>query len=234
MTDNGFPVGDISAAFYRRQATRYAEVTHEYGQAVYLDASVPGLTDDLVLLSRAKDLAPGCRCLDAGCGAGARDVFSLWSDDWDVYGIDAIAENIRVAREWHPKIADRVAVADLCEPLQFDDERFDLVLCNAVIQHIPAGKCLSVTLPQLVRILRPTGVLQLMFKHGNGVLTLYDADYGEDRSFLRYDEQEVLSVLSALGMDLVAVDDHTGLGGIMYLTDTKGAGHCAFHARKRR
>ncbi len=233
MTDDSHADADFSPGFYRRMARRYAEVAHEYLQSVYIDASVPGLTDDLVLLARAKDLAPGNRSLDAGCGAGARDVFTLWTDGWDAHGVDAIAENIDVSREWHPEIADRVAVADLCKPLPFADESFDLVLCNAVIQHIPVETCISVTLPELVRVLRPDGILQLMFKYGHGLLSLYDPDYGESRSFLLYDEREILSELSSIGMDLVGVDASSGLGGLMYLTDTKGAGHCAFHARKR-
>lgn len=233
MHDNRLPDEDFSPDFYRRQARRYAEVAHEYGQSVYLDASVPGLTDDLVLLARAMELAPGLSCLDAGCGAGARDIFTLWANGWDAYGIDAVAENIQVAREWHPGIADRVSVADLCVPLPFGDERFDLVLCNAVLQHIPHEQGLAVTLPELVRVLRPGGILQLMFKQGRGTLTVFDPDYHEKRTFLLYDEQEVLSILASLGMDLVDVDENTGLGGRMYFTDTKGASHFACHARKR-
>lgn len=233
MTDTHSTNADFSPSFYRRKARRYAQVAHDYLQSVYIDASVSGLTDDLVLLTRAKGLSPGNRSLDAGCGAGARDVFTLWSDGWDAYGVDAIPENIEVAREWHAEIADRVSVADISQPLAFDDESFDLVLCNAVIQHIPHRLTLYVTLPEFVRVLRPGGILQLMFKHGKGTLTLFDPDYGERRAFLLYNEREILSMLSGLGMELVEVDNSTGLGGIMYLTDTKGAAHCAFHARKR-
>jgi len=232
LRQNGLPLQDTSAGFYRRQARRYAEVAHEYRQSVYVGSSVPSLTDDLVLLHRAMMLAPGSRSLDAGCGAGARDVYTLWREGWDAYGVDAVAESIQVARELHPEIADRVNVADLREPLPFEDGSFDLVLCNAVLQHIPRHEVFSVTLPELVRVLRSSGILQLMFKHGRGVLTLYDCDYGEDRSFLLYDEREVLAFLSRRGMTLIMPDHSSGLGGFMYFTDPKSAGHCVFHLRK--
>ena len=225
-------MSDSSAEFYKRNAQRYAEVAHTYKQSVYVDSSHPALTDDSVLLSRAVALSPGVRCIDAGCGAGARDVFALWRMGCDAYGIDALPESILLAREMHPEIAGKLGVADLSQRLPFENDFFDLVLCNAVIQHIPREEVTRSTLPELVRVLRPSGILQLMFKHGEGVLSLFDADYGEDRSFLLHDEQDVLNTLRLLGMELIEEDKKVGLGGIMYFTDPKGAGHCVFHMRK--
>jgi SAM-dependent methyltransferase len=229
----GILVSGTSAEFYRRNARRYAEVARAYTQSVYVDSSHPALTDDSTLLSRALALSPGGRCLDAGCGAGARDVFALWRMGCDARGIDVVPECILLAREMHPEIADKLLVADLSQRLPFENDFFDLVLCNAVIQHVPREEVVHTTLPELVRVLRPTGILQFMFKHGSGVLSLYDADYGEQRSFLLYDEHEILETLGSLGMDLVEEDNSVGLGGIMYFTDPKGAGHCVFHMRKR-
>ena len=62
--------------FYTSHARRYAEVTHEFIQAVYSNVSHSGLTSDLVIIDRMKELIPSqASGLDAGCGAGARDVF---------------------------------------------------------------------------------------------------------------------------------------------------------------
>ena len=227
------PNEESSAEFYRRHSRRYAEVAHAFLQSVYVSSSHPALTDDSVLLAMARRMAPGTRCLDAGCGAGARDVHALWRAGCDVHGIDVVEENILLAREMHPEIADQVTVADLREVLPFEDGAFDLVLCNAVLQHIPREDVVVTTLPELVRVLRPGGVLQLMFKHGEGVLSLYDADYGETRSFLLYDEHELLGILTTLGMELIQAQDKSEPGAIMYFTDPKGAGHCVFHLRKR-
>ena len=179
-----------------------------------------------------KELTPGRRGLDAGCGAGARDVHHFWFSGYDIFGIDAVQENIRSAKELHPEIADRVSVADLRYPLDFSDDCFDFVICNAVIQHIRPEDVFHVTLRELARVLKPGGVLQLMFKNGRGILTVYDRAYGVERSFQLYDEQEILQALSSYGLMLVEAEDPDLLGGIMYLTDPKPVDHCVFYARK--
>ncbi len=222
---------DTSADFYRLHSGRYADVAHAFGQSVYLASSHDWLKNDWDLLRRAEALAPGLRALDAGCGAGARDVHKLWYDGYEAFGIDAVEENLVVARRMHPEIADRLSMADLREPLPFPPEEFDLVLCNAVIQHIPREDTFAVTLPELVRVLRRRGVLQLMFKRGKGVLTLQDHDYGVERSFLLYEEDAILSSLDALGLELV--DTPEAPGTVLHFTDTKHAPHCAVHGRKR-
>ena len=71
-----------------------------------------------------------------------------------------------------------------------------------------------------------------MFKNGDGVLTIYDKDYGTERSFQLYDEQRVLQVLGQHGMELVESESPDELGGVMYFTDPKRARHCVFYARK--
>lgn len=222
---------DTSAAFYRLHSDKYADVAHAFTQSTYVTSSHPWLANDWDLLRRAELLLPQGRALDAGCGAGARDVYKLWCDEYDAWGIDAVQENVDNARKMHPEIADRVSVADLSEPLPYGPGEFDLILCNAVIQHIPKEDTFCVTLPELGRVLRPGGLLQLMFKNGQGILTLHDRDYGVDRSFILYDEESVIRAVSALGMELV--DTAEAPGSVLYFTDTKGAPHCAFQARKR-
>jgi hypothetical protein len=86
-------LSDYSADFYRQHACRYAEVAHQYFQSVYIAASHPDLKGDIDLLERLKELVPGRRGLDAGHGAGARDVFCLWQDRNEMWGVDAITES---------------------------------------------------------------------------------------------------------------------------------------------
>ena len=122
---------DISESFYRRHAQRYAEVSHGFIQSVYTNASHPALKDDTDLMDRLQELVPtGALGLDAGCGAGARDVFFYWQKGYDIYGVDAVEENILEARRLHPEIADRVSVADLREPLDYPDASFDFATCK--------------------------------------------------------------------------------------------------------
>ena len=224
--------GDFSPAFYKAYSQRYAEVAHQFLQSVYVKSSHPALTGDVDLLARLKELTPGRRGLDAGCGAGARDVYQFWRDGYDVDGIDAIEENIQQARALHPDIAARVSVADLSLSLHYPDASFDFLMCNAVIQHIAPEHVFDVTLGELARILKPQGVLQLMFKIGRGVNTVYDRDYGAERSFLLYDEHEVLGALRSYKMELVDAETPELLGGVMYFTDPKPMDHCVFYVRK--
>ena len=223
---------DFSESFYRRHAQRYSEVAHGLVQSVYINASHPDLKGDLALIERLQELLPpGSRGLDAGCGAGARDVFLYSRKGYDIYGVDAVDENIQEARARHPEIAHRVSVADLRQPLEYPDACFDFVLCNSVIQHIPPEEALGVTLPELARVLNAGGILQLSFKIGSGIATVYDRDYGADRAFQLYDVDEVIRVLKHRGLDVIPSEGDK-LGGVMYFTDPKPMEHCALFARK--
>ena len=86
-------------------------------------------------------------------------------------------------------------------------------------------------MPEFARLLKPGGVLQLMFKVGSGVATVYDRDYGSDRTFRLYDPDEVLSLVTDLGLELIP-EEGAKLGGIIYFTDPKPMDHCVLFARK--
>ena len=223
---------DFSESFYRDHAQRYAEVSHNFIQSVYTETSHPGLKGDTDLMVRLRELVPaGSRGLDAGCGAGARDVFFYWQNGYDILGLDSVEENILEARNLHPEIADRVSVADLREPIGHPDTSFDFVLCNAVIQHIDPDIALGTTLPEFTRVLKAGGVLQLMFKIGQGIATVYDKDYGADRTFQLYGVDEVVGLLADRGLSVIPAEAEK-LGGLMYFKDPKPMDHCVLFARK--
>ena len=224
-----------SLDFYREHAHRYSQLSHELTHSVYTNSSHPALKGDMDLLDRVVELAWGKRGLDAGCGAGARDVHLLHTRGYYVYGIDAVEENIRLGKELHPEIADRLSVADLRDLLPFESGSFDFVLCNAVIQHLTPEVTETTTIPELVRVLSPGGILQLMFKTGLGVATVSDHAYGSDgvdRSFQLYDERRLLTVLKECGCSLVEAEGSGDLGGMLYFSDPKPMRHCAFWVRK--
>ena len=223
---------DFSEVFYRSHAQRYAEVSHGFVQSTCINASHQGLKGDTGLMDRLQKLLPaGARGLDAGCGAGARDVFLYWQKGYDIYGVDSIDENVEEARRLHSEIAQRVSVADLRKVIDYPDASFDFILCNAVIQHIAPEAVLGVTLPELARLLRAGGVLQLMFKVGTGIATVYDEDYGAARTFQLYSESEVLGVLANQGLSVIPAEGEE-LGGVMYFTDPEPMEHCVLFARK--
>ena len=224
-----------SLDFYREHASRYSNLSHEFTHSLYTDSSLTGLAGDMDLLKRIVKLAPGRRGLDAGCGAGARDVHLLNAWGYQAYGVDAVEENVSLAKSLHPEIADLIQVVDLREPLPFADASFDFVTCNAVIQHMAPQTTEQTTLPELARVLAPDGVLQLMFKVGSGVVTVGDKAYGSQsvaRTFQLYSEYRLLEVLKELGCTLVEPSGKEELGGLMYFNDIKPMRHCVFWVRK--
>jgi len=223
---------DYSEKFYAHYARRYAEVSHQLLQSIYIRSSHPKLTGDLALIEHLKTLVLGRRGLDAGCGPGARDVYNLWASGYDIFGVDAVRAAIVTATQLHPEITSRLILADLRQGLPFADSSFDFVLCNGVIQHIEPQTVKLVTLPELTRVLKPGGILQLMFKNGRGVATVWDKDYGTERTFQLYDEKEVAETLGQFGMELVKSKGEDQLGGLMFFTDPKETGHCVFYMRK--
>jgi SAM-dependent methyltransferase len=158
-------------------------------------------------------------------------VFLYWSAGYDISGIDAVPENIRVAQETHPEVSERVSVADLSAPIDLPSGQFDFVLCNAVIQHIFPALIRDVTLPELARVLKVGGILQLMFKAGDGMATVFDGAYDSYRTFQLYDANTITSILSGLGLEVLPLDENK-LSGVMYFTDPKPMEHCVFFARK--
>ena len=230
MTNDTPHYDQFSLEFYRERANEYAA-----RRQVFANRSHPDFREDRDLYRRLAELAPSGRGLDAGCGAGALEMSYLVELGFEMFGLDEVAENIQVARRQHPEFAGRLRVADIQDPLPFDDSSFEVVLCNAVIQHVPRDAVFDSVLPEFARVLRPGGVLQLMFKPGCGVETAVDGAYGSAgvaRSFVLYDEREVLEALATLGLRLVEEGPDGKMGGLLYFDDNKPMRHCVFWARK--
>ena len=220
----------FSLDFYRERASEYAAL-----RQVFANRSHPEFREDRDLYRRLAELASPGPGLDAGCGPAALEMSYMEKLGFQMFGLDAVAENIEVARGLRPEFAGRLRVADVQEPLPFGDASFEVVLCNAVIQHIPRDRVFANVLPEFARVLRTGGVLQLMFKPGSGVETAVDGAYGNTgvaRSFVLYDEQELLEALSALGLRLIEEESDGKMGGLLYFDDNKPMRHCVFWARK--
>ena len=230
MTNDSTHYSQYSLEFYRERAPEYAAL-----RQVFANRSHPQFREDRDLYRRLAELAAPGPGLDAGCGPGALEMTYLAQLGFEMYGLDAVAENIQVARSLRPEFADRLRVADIQEPLPFGDSSFEVVLCNAVIQHIPRDRVFAIVLPEFARMLRPGGVLQLMFKPGRGVETAFDRAYGSEgvaRSFVLYDEGELLEALAALNLRLIEEGTESQMGGLLYFDDNKPMRHCVFWARK--
>lgn len=230
MTNDIPHYGQFSLDFYRERASEYAAL-----RQVFANRSHPEFREDRDLYRRLAELAAPGPGLDAGCGAGALEMSYLTQLGFEMFGFDAVPENVEIARRLHPEFTDRLMVADLREPLPFGDASFQVVLCNAVIQHVPREVVFGRVLPEFARVLRPGGVLQLMFKPGSGIGTAVDGAYGANgviRSYQLYDEQELLEALRSLGLEFIEECIDGKLGGLIYFDDNKPMRHCVFWARK--
>ena len=87
-------------------------------------------------------------------------------------------------------------------------------------------------LPELARVLCPQGVLQLMFKNGRGILTVFDQDHGMERNFQLHEENGILGILGQQKVTLIRRDSPDDLAGLLRLTDSKSLQYCLLFARK--
>lgn len=97
--------------------------------------------------------------LDVGCGVG-RLTRALSDDFRNVVGIDISEAMLEEARRLHH---DRPDVSFLQAPADdlgmFPDNHFDLVLTKIVLQHLPSRQAILDALSQMVRVLRPGGLM---------------------------------------------------------------------------
>ncbi len=115
----------------------------------------------------------GHRVLDAGCGSGAL-ASALQAKGAQVTGFDASPAMVDLARDRLGEGA-AIQVANLAEPLPFDDAAFDDVVSSLVLHYLPDW---TAPLAELRRVLRPGGRLLLSVNHPSIFkLANLDADY---------------------------------------------------------
>lgn len=117
------------------------------------------LTDKAVL--DAVGACEGLRVLDAGCGEGylAR---TLADRGADVTGVD-VSQGLIDAASSHPSSTDKTTfVRASVDDLPFDDDAFDLIVCNHLFSHLhdPTG-----ALNEFSRVLKSGGRLVLLTLH---------------------------------------------------------------------
>ncbi len=97
---------------------------------------------------------------DIGCGSG-RDAGWLAANGYPAVGYDASEQLLTQARARYPQI--EFATAALPELAGIADARFDNVLCETVIMHLPAA-LIAPSVRRLNAILKPGGVLYLSWR----------------------------------------------------------------------
>ena len=124
------------------------------------------------MLRLAGDVS-GRRVLDAGCGSGPMAA-ALRAKGADVAGFDVSAAMVDLARRRLGDDAD-LRVADLGDPLPYEDGEFDDVVASLVLHYLEDW---SGPLGELRRVLRPGGRLLVAVNHPAAYAIVYpDADY---------------------------------------------------------
>jgi SAM-dependent methyltransferase len=136
---------------YTRDAGRHS---HEW-----LDQPPP---DDMYALWETH-LLPAGKTADIGCGNG-RDVAWLAAHGYHVTGFDASQGLLDEARQLYPELAFRTATLPSLAEI---DEQFDNVVCETVLMHLPVD-AIPDAIDNLVRILRPNGMLYLSWRVTEG------------------------------------------------------------------
>ena len=110
------------------------------------------------------DLGAGSRVLDVGCGSGRHVTAAYRLPRAVVVGLDPAPAELRTARE-RLRLHDRLGAHgggcwSLCAAdglhLPFGEERFDLVICAEVLEHVSSPKR---AVSELLRVLKPGGHL---------------------------------------------------------------------------
>ena len=144
------PADDAVERHYDEIAEAWADIIDAPGRKHILWPAIRGLLPDV----------DGKRVLDAGSGDGH---YSAWLADRgaDVVGVDASRGMVETATDRH---GDTVAFrrADLAETLPFDEDSFDVVLCQHVLSHLPD---VATPLREFARVLGDGGVLVLSTHH---------------------------------------------------------------------
>jgi SAM-dependent methyltransferase len=109
------------------------------------------ILEELTLLGIDPKVRLNALC--AGCGVGFVPYILARHTAWTYIGGDFDQEYI----DRHPWVRERIRMLCLdVTAMPFADDTFDLVICNHVIEHVPAWKTLA---RELHRVVRPGGLV---------------------------------------------------------------------------
>jgi SAM-dependent methyltransferase len=168
------------------------------------DDSLPSHVVEHYLRKRTRFVLEHCppgSVLDVGCGTGLL-AERLAAAGYEATGVDPSAGMLEVLRA---RAVAVTAVQGSGTALPFADDRFDVVLCVAVMHHVADARDVRRTLHEMVRVARPGGRI-LVWDHNprnpywGRLMARVPQDTGEERLI---GEDELIEGLRGAGAEVV-------------------------------
>ena len=159
---------------------------------------------------------PASQILDVGCGSG-RDLRALLAAGYNAFGIEPVEELRRAAIQRYPSLSSCLWSGAL--PGFSVDEKFDGVLCSAVLMHIPQGQQLE-TFLDIRNLLKVGGRLLLSIPVTRDDL---DEDFRDPdgRLFVPTDPERIRLIAEQIGFTFIShTQDNDSLGRPGYAWNT--------------
>lgn len=106
----------------------------------------------------------GKKVLDIGCGVGHIDGYLKEEYNKEVIGIDFSGKMIELAQK---KYKDIEFINISAEKLPFKNNTFDVVICDGVLHHLKVQGILEISISEIYRVLKPSGVLCVFDRNGS-------------------------------------------------------------------
>jgi ubiquinone/menaquinone biosynthesis C-methylase UbiE len=162
------------------------------------------LHDEMARFTR--DLAPGTRVLDLGCGPGQNTMW-LVEQGYAAVGVDLSGGMLREARRH--AVTEPLVQADM-RRLPFRTGTFRGLWACASLLHIPRAE-VEMVLCELKRVIHP-GQLYLAVKHGTGEAWV-EGVHGGRRLFAYYTCDEIGHLVEEAGFDVLSCWETEDQGG---------------------
>lgn len=163
-------------------------------------------------------------CLDIGCGSGSISLF-VASRGKKVLGIDISETSIKACREGAQglRLEDMASFKVMDFPKESPKQKFGLVICSEVLEHIREDKR---ALKKIYRLLNPDGLLIISVPSENaplykiGIAKKFDARVGHLR---RYNANQLVGFCKEMGFNILNVERTEGiLRNFLFLNPTAG------------
>lgn len=145
-------------------------------------------------------LSKNARVLDLGCGPGI-DSQKLVKYGLSVDGLDLSDELLAIAKKINPSLT--FTQGDM-RKLPYRDNKFEGVFAKASLLHIPK-KDMPKVINEIKRVLKPSGIVHIAIKGGEGEGELTENDYGYmySRFFSYWKMEDILKILKDSGFTVL-------------------------------